>query len=464
MASPILEERLLSRATFGPRPGDREVMAEQGPEAWLAAELGPKPTAGDDSYPKRLQRFPSLGKSASELLADTALEASPMMAPGRREKPSKEQRQEIRQLSRRVGREVAGARLVGAVHGPHGLHEVMVDFWANHFSVDARKPMLGPVLPHYLQQVLRPHALGSFDQLLLANARSPAMQIYLDNWNSTAPLDDMARSQRRRRRRLRRGPGGINENYARELLELHTLGVHGGYDQRDVVEVARVFTGWSIESRRNPVYRFYDELHVGGSKRVLGHRFAEAGEAEGRRLLRRLALHPSTADHLATKLVQRFVADAPPGPLVERARRRYLESEGQISEVLQVILLSPEFADRQNRKLKTPLRLFASALRTTGGATNGGPGALRALERMGEAPFGARSPAGYPETARAWVDPGALLERMNLAFSLEHGRIPGSYLGRHDTWHADGLSRPAATRTGREARAIALASRSFQWT
>ena len=462
MPKHLVADRLLSRATFGARPGDREALETEGRRAWLERQLaGPASDTAEDKdteIQRQLARFPHLDRSAREILAHTAASNEPMGMPGPMGRMSKEDRREIQQLGRRVGREVAGARVVRAVHGPGGLHEVMVDFWTNHFSVDSRKGMIGPVLPHYLNRAIVPHALGRFEELLQANAHSPAMLVYLDNWNSTAPAQDLGRQDRRLRRQLKRGPGGINENYARELMELHTLGVHGGYDQRDVVEVARVFTGWSLISRSNPAFQFHELLHSKGEKRVMGMRIREAGEDEGRRVLRALARHPSTARHLSTKIVQRFVADSPPPALVDRATARYLESNGSIRDVLRLVLLSPEFASEENRKLKTPLRLLASALRATGGMTDGGPGVLRVLERMGEIPFGARSPAGYPETSREWTDPGSLLERMNLAFALAQRRIPGTRLGpKPPTPSVRGFDRR------REAQAMAIASRSFQW-
>jgi uncharacterized protein (DUF1800 family) len=261
------------------------------------------------------------------------------------------------------------------------------------------------------------------------------MLVYLDNWSSTAAGA-----------RLRRRGGGINENYARELLELHTLGVDGGYTQQDVIEVARALTGWSLESRRNPVYRFRTLLHDGGPKTVLAEALAGRGQAEGEALLRRLAQHPATARHVSRKLVQRFVADAPPPALVERAAARFRESGGDVKSVLRVILLSAELAQPDHRKLKTPLRLFASALRASGGSTDGSDDTLLTLARMGELPFFARTPAGFPESSERWIDPGAVLERMRLGFALARGAIRGT--------------RPGA---GPLADPIALAAPEFQW-
>jgi uncharacterized protein (DUF1800 family) len=209
--------------------------------------------------------------------------------------------------------------------------------------------------------------------------------------------------------------------------------------------VARVFTGWSLESRRDPVFRFRPFLHDDGPKQVLGRALGGSGVEQGEALLARLALHPSTARHLARKLCMRFVCDAPPPALVERAARVYLDREGEIRPVLREILLSPEFARPEHRKLKTPLRLFASALRAHAGETDGGAPALQLLARLGEVPWFARTPKGFPEEAARWLDPGSLLARMNLAFALGGDRLAGTRA------------------PGSERSALAIAAPEFQW-
>ncbi len=328
----------------------------------------------------------------------------------------------------------------------------MVDFWSNHFSVFARKSLMGGLLPHFQREVLDAHGFGRFEDLLVEVARSPAMLVYLDNWNSTAP---------RFGRKRRSDRAGINENYARELLELHTLGVDGGYSQEDVRQVARVFTGWTLESRREPVFRFRESMHDPDDKRVLGQRIRGGGMDEGEALLRRLARHPATANHLARKLVARFVADTPPPALVERVARRYRDTDGRIDESLKVVLLSPELADPDHRKLKTPLRFASSALRATGGETDGGKIFLLALWKLGEVPFYATTPAGHPEEAEHWIDPGSLLERMSLAFALAAGRIRGTRLGGA---RPEGSTVSSIGMRVWESQALELASPDFQWT
>ncbi len=444
MDTELRRRRLLERATFGPRPGELQALRQEGAESWLDRQLG-NPNPRDPGLEERLDGFPSLrGESLRELVG----ELPPRMSGGELDPALRKQRG---RRAREIAREVVGARWVRAVHGEHGLREVMLDFWSNHFSVFARKSLVGALLPHYQREVLEPHALGRFPDLLLAVARSPAMLVYLDNWTSTAP---------RSRRARRRGRGGINENYARELLELHTLGIDGGYTQEDVIEVARVFTGWSLASRRDPVFRFHPFLHDPGRKRVMGEPVRGAGAEEGELLLQRLARHPATARHVCGKLVARFVSDVPPAGLLDRAARRFLDTEGDIREVLAVVLLAPELEDPGLRKLKTPLRFAASAVRATGGATDGRPAALLAVGRLGELPFFARTPAGFPDEADHWIDPGAVLERMSFSFALARRFLPGIRPGEA---FPEALRETGPAGAGREAVGLALASPEFQW-
>lgn len=440
--------RLVERATFGPRPGQLDRLRAVDPEEWVERELEAARGA-DPDLERRLRAFDSRGFDPESFLSDIDFPYAMGGAGAAGDGQRRAVRREVGARTREVSREMAGVRVVRAVHGGRGLAEVMIDFWANHFSVFARKGLVGGLLPPYQRDVIERHALGRFEDLLLAVARSPAMLVYLDNWISTS-----ARPRGGGRR------GGINENYARELLELHTVGADGGYAQRDVIEVARVLTGWTLESPRRPVFRFRPGAHDRGPKRVMGEPVPGGGVREGEALLVRLARHPSTARHVARKLVRRFVDDAPPPALVERAARRFLDSGGDIPAVLRTVLLSPELADGERRKLKTPLRFVASALRATGGETDGGPPILLALGRLGEVPFFARVPAGYPETAAHWADPGAMLERMTVSFALSRRRLRGTRLGDETLVPLDSLGGvPRAERM-----AVALAAPEFQWT
>ena len=457
MMTPRHLPRLLQRASFGPRPGDREAIEREGGETWLARQLAPERIPEED-LKRRLQSFPALSLKTDAIAREfPPVQMRARAAAGETSDPARRdvRMQRMRRI-REIGREMAGARLVRAVHGRRDLEEVMVDFWANHFSVFARKGPVSALLPGYERDVLRPHALGRFEDLLAAVAKSPAMLFYLDNWLSSA---ERSRPSRRRRRR-----SGLNENYARELLELHTLGVSGGYAQEDVIDVARTFTGWTLRSRQDPSFEFRGRMHDAGEKRVLGERVRGEGFEQGAGLLRRLARHPQTARHLSRKLARRFVADDPPEALVERLSLRFLETEGDIRAVLGSLFRSPEFADPASRKLRTPLEFVAAALRETGGDTDGGKGTLFSLQRLGEIPFMARTPAGYPDTVRRWMDPGAMLERIEVAFALASGRLPGARLGPVVPEISPRLAKALPAGLAHERRlALVLASPEFQW-
>jgi uncharacterized protein (DUF1800 family) len=364
--------------------------------------------------------------------------------------------------------ELQMSRILRAVYSERQLQEVMVDFWTNHFNVYAAKGADRWLLTSYDRDTIRPHTLGKFYDLLLADAQSPAMLFYLDNFQSVSPnaqppqqrpgaargpLANLRMSnnpqQQRPQQQQRRG---INENYARELMELHTLGVDGGYTQKDVQEVARCFTGWTIIAprgagaaaqaiinprmadmiRNNPgsfIYR--PGVHDDGEKIVLGHKIpAGGGEKDGLMVLDILAHHPATAKFIATKLVRRFVADEPPPALVDRVAQTFLKTDGDIREMLRTIFSSPEFnsPDAYRAKVKRPFELAVSAVRTIGADTNGGPQFHQWIQRMGQPLYGFQTPNGYSDVAENWVNTGALLERMNFALALVSNRIPGTHV------------------------------------
>jgi len=303
-----------------------------------------------------------------------------------------------------------------------------------------------------VEHAIRPHALGRFEDLLVATAEHPAMLIYLDNAESVAPGSAppgraVAFGPARRgiggmvpagffpgaaRPPAARAPNGINENYARELMELHTLGVDGGYTQQDVIEVARIFTGWGI-SRPRPMgpgrfaFEYHDWAHDDGDKTVLGARFASAGRKEGLRLLHFLAEQPATARHLSHQLCARFVADNPPDGCVDAAVAAWERTHGDIRTVVKAIVAGPDFWGPESRtgRFKTPLEFVASAVRTLGAEPDTTVRLVRALQQLGEAPFMRLTPDGYPETAADWMNSGAILTRMNLALALASGRMPG---------------------------------------
>src|SRR5690349_7196638 len=361
--------------------------------------------------------------------------------------------------------ELQMSRILRAIYSERQLQEVMVDFWTNHFNVFAGKGADRWLLTSYDRDTIRPHTLGKFSDLLRATAESPAMLFYLDNAQSVSPnapqqqprplgplanlrMSNNPQQQRPQQQQQRRG---INENYARELMELHTLGVDGGYTQKDVQEVARCFTGWTIfaprgagaaaaqiaggggrrlEMLRENAGSFYfnERVHDDGEKIVLGHKIpAGGGVKDGLMVLDILAHHPSTAKFIATKLVRHFVSDEPPQSLVDKVAQTYMKNDGDIREMLRTIFFSLEFNSTAayRAKIKRPFELAISAVRTLGADTNGGPGFHQWIARMGQPLYGFQTPNGYSDTAEDWVNTGALLERMNFGLSLVSNRVPG---------------------------------------
>jgi len=367
------------------------------------------------------------------------------------------------QLPQRITAELQASRILRAVYSERQLQEVMVDFWTNHFNVYAAKGADRWLLTSYDRDTIRPHTLGKFYDLLVADAQSPAMLFYLDNFQSVSPnaqlpqqrpgaarpfqrLLTMSNNPQQQTPQQNRQPRGINENYARELMELHTLGVDGGYTQKDVQEVARCFTGWTIfqprgggaaaaalmgrDTRDNAgKFIFRPGVHDNGEKIVLGHKIpAGGGVKDGLMVLDIVAHHPSTAKFIATKLVRRFVSDEPPPALVDRVAQTFMKTDGDIREVLKAIFSSPEFnsPDAYRAKVKRPFELAISAVRTLGADTNGGPQFHQWIARMGQPLYGFQTPNGYSDVAENWVNTGALLERMNFALALVSNRIPGT--------------------------------------
>src|ERR1044072_9234142 len=363
--------------------------------------------------------------------------------------------------------ELQMSRILRAVYSERQLQEVMVDFWTNHFNVYAAKGADRWLLISYDRDTIRPHTLGKFAYLLRATAESPAMLFYLDNFQSVSPnasqqrplqqmldrnpraMTNNPQNQRPQQQQQRRG---INENYARELMELHTLGVDGGYTQKDVQEVARCFTGWTIRAPRGAgaaaaqiaggggrridmlrenarKFYFNERVHDDGEKPVLGHKIpAGGGVKDGLMVLDILAHHPSTAKFIATKLVRHFVSDTPPQSLVDLVAATFTKSDGDIRETLKAIFFSKEFNSTETYrvKIKRPFELVVSAIRTLGADTNGGAGPHRWIERMGEPLYGFPTPNGYSDAAESWVNAGGLLERMSFGLALANNRVQGT--------------------------------------
>src|ERR1700723_2412468 len=319
----------------------------------------------------------------------------------------------------------------------------MTDFWFNHFNIYVGKGPDRLMITNYEQDVIRPRALGKFEDLLVATAKSPAMLFYLDNWLSIGP--DSMQALGSPGHPGPRGPyrfppprpgqkpnakkkqnNGLNENYGRELLELHTLSVNGGYSQRDVTEVAKVFTGWTIDKPNDGGgFKFDPRMHEPGPKFVLGHRIKPRGEGEGFEVLHRLATSPQTAHFISLKLAERFVSDDPPPALVDRMAKTFQKTKGDIREVLTTLFHSPEFWDDSTyrAKVKTPLEFVASAVRATGAEIDDVQPLVGQLNRMGMPLYGAQPPTGYSMKAETWVSSSALLNRMNFALALTSDKI-----------------------------------------
>jgi uncharacterized protein (DUF1800 family) len=318
------------------------------------------------------------------------------------------------------------AKLRRNIESPRQLQEVMTEFWFNHFNVSANKGPLGRVLVgSFEQQAIRPYALGNFRRLLGATAHHPAMLFYLDNWQNTDPNSPGARGKLK----------GLNENYARELMELHTLGVDGGYTQQDVVALARVLTGLGFPQLRaltsgrytadESGCSFDERRHDVGDKVLLGHTIKGSGAQEVEQALDLLAAHPSTAKHLSFKMAQFFVADAPPPPLVDRLSKTYLRTNGDIKAMMSELLKSPEFWDSRNvsAKYKSPYRFVVSAVRTSGVNVENYKRLQQFLTANGQPIYGCQTPDGYKNTREAWLNPDGLLKRIQFATGVANGAL-----------------------------------------
>ncbi len=471
---------VLNRIGFGPAPGDVQRVGQMGVERYIEQQLHPEKLP-DDAMRDRLAGFTTL-KLSSEQIASRYYTPLQM---ARREiqrqqgdkikqdanggldladLPAAERQKmtELRRGQQQVTDELMQQKLLRAVYSDHQLEEQLVDFWFNHFNVFVGKGPERVYLTEYERDVIRSHVFGKFRDLLGATAHSPAMLFYLDNWQSSDPNADMKPNGNRpfgarppigfgprprpnfgrpmpfpapaqgqagqQAQQQKRNKPGLNENYARELMELHTLGVNGGYTQQDVIEVAKCFTGWTIDKpQQGGAYRFDDRRHVPGPKLVLGRKIDEGGDRDGEKVLDILAKHPSTAKFIATKLVRKFVSDEPPAELIDRVAKTFQDTDGDLREVMRTILTSPElFSPAATRaKVKTPFEFVASALRATGAQVEDGQALVNNLRQMGMPLYGAQPPTGYVDHAETWVNTGALLNRMNFAMALVNNRVRG---------------------------------------
>ncbi|NNE65382.1 MAG: DUF1800 domain-containing protein [Pyrinomonadaceae bacterium] len=504
---------VLNRLGFGPRAGDMERVKQMGIESYIEQQLNPD-SIPDKDVTAALKNFEVLNMSTSQIFAKypnpgallRRLEGNRRAnqnANAMSEEDQRDQRRARREKLRSIYMEygfrpanqimmqVQSSRIIRAAYSERQLEEVMVDFWANHFNVYSRKAATRWYIPSYERDVIRKHALGNFRDLVVGTAKHPAMLFYLDNFQSVSPDASNNRGQRRFQQFIRNGKldprvrdrlkrrgltdeqierrvqqamrggnnqRGINENYARELMELHTLGVDGGYTAEDIKNVARAFTGWTIfdargyrkaaanmvrENEDRQIMRqarqfgisantesgsfvFVNRLHDKKPKRVLGQKVNEGGIKDGLKVIDILVKHPSTARFIARKLAVKFVNDEPSEKLVNDVAKAFTRSNGDIKTTLRALFQSKEFYSPENyrAKIKTPFELMASSLRALDARVRGTRALVALLNRMGEPLYGYQAPTGYPDTAADWVNTGALLERMNFAVALASNRLP----------------------------------------
>lgn len=446
----------LTRLAFGAKPGDVERVRRMGVDAWIEQQL--RPERMDDSplehflaanyqtltqRPGELeQRYPPPGQLRNQLLGRNGDRGTMSRADSARLRESQ-------QAQRLITTEVQSARVARALLTERQTLEVLTDFWLNHFSVfQGKGPRERYMIAEYENRVIRPNALGRFRTLLGNVAKSEAMLFYLDNWQSQA---DSGRPrlaqipQARRRGSIGRGRGGqppqqmqqvaqrlragLNENYGRELLELHTLGVDGGYTQDDVINAARALTGWTITGpQQGGRFQFQPLMHDAGEKVVLGHKLAvRRGIEDGEDLLDIVARHPATARHIAFKLARRFVSDSPSTALVERASATFTRTDGDIRETLRTIITSDEFFSGAawRSKVKSPFEVVASTARALGAQPDPTPRMAGLVEFLGQPIYGHQAPNGWPETGDQWMNTGSILNRINFGVAMASGRLPG---------------------------------------
>ena len=458
----------LNRLTFGAKPGDILKVRAIGLDKWIDQQLQPD-KINDDAMNAFVRNYSALDENQNDLLKQYA-EQQQQRRVAKRERADTtqpmtadeiaqmRQQQQMANSRRQVVTQLQSSRVARAVASERQLQEVMTDFWENHFNIYAAK---GAPEPYYLvdfdQNVIRPHALGKFRDLLEAVSQSPAMLFYLDNARSMADSNrptlrpENARNQFPRIRPFGR-PGvgiimraprsaqqgqpqaqrqrpGLNENYGRELLELHTLGVDGGYTQQDVINVARAFTGWTLKPpAQGGGFIFRPQVHDAGEKVVLGHRLAAGrGQEDAEDVLDILEKSPATAHFISFKLARRFVSDSPSKALVDHSAQVYLKTDGDIREVLRSIITSPEFFSQQafRSKVKSPFEVVVSAMRALNAAPDATPRTAQVIAYLGQPIFGHQAPNGWPETGESWMNTGAILNRINFGMAAAAGRLPG---------------------------------------
>jgi uncharacterized protein (DUF1800 family) len=480
----------MNRLGYGPRPGDVEYVRKLGLEKWIEVQLQPN-SIDDSALDARLQRYPTVGMSSKELLAkfpnaDQAAKKLGITKEQYEEQQKAKQQDALAQVietgnqnldkaqqqlaklqgPNRILAELSMAKVDRAVYSNRQLEAVMEDFWFNHFNVFANKGDDKWLVTSYVRDTIRAHTLGKFDDLLLATAKSPAMLFFLDNYLSADPTA-VARNQQMKAMRQGRFQGGfaggsmptpgtfpgpvtnganangaaavaaaknkkdsgLNENYGREVMELHTVGVDAGYTQQDVIQMAECLTGWTIhEPRKDPQFFFDEKIHGEGKKVVMGKTFNYGGEKDGEEALKMLASSPKTANFISSELARHFVSDNPPPALVKRMAQSFESSGGDIRAVLKAMIYSPEFWSKETyrAKVKTPFELVATTARAMNAEVTITLPLSQWVGRMGEPLFLCQPPTGYSDKAETWVNAGALLNRLNFALTFAGDKMNGA--------------------------------------
>lgn len=413
-ASPTVDPKILhiiNRLSFGPRPGDIERVKSIGVDGYIKEQLSPDAIPEPQSLTSQISRLETLRLNTVQI--SQYVRTQP--------KPSPEERKAVQKKVDKIFQEAVQARLLRATASPRQLQEVMVDFWYNHFNVYSDKGNDRYLVGAYEQEAIRPYALGRFRDLLGATAHHPAMLVYLDNFQNKVS----------NRPNVSGKLSGLNENYARELMELHTLGVKGGYTQQDVISLARILTGWGLSSPNqqthgSSIFYFDSKHHDFSNKIFFGRSIQGSGEAEGEQALDILASSPATARHISYKLAEYFISDHPSTTLVNRLSEKFIATDGNIRDVLDTLFHSPEFWDANNfnSKFKTPYEYAISAVRATGVEVKNTKPISQILNQLGMPLYGYLTPDGYKNTEDTWLNPEAMNRRLNFATTIASGRLP----------------------------------------
>lgn len=458
-------EHLLSRFTFGIAPGDIDFAVIMGLEKWFDTQMNGK--ISDPELTEKLKTFPAISMNTETIINNYLLGAQlrkkaideGFLLKEDVESDKAKQLEAYKKLKEKYGvqsskeleRQTVNQKVIRAIYAKNQMHEVLTDFWFNHFNVFMGKNQSAQYVLSYERDVIRPHVNKNFNELLLATAKSPAMLTYLDNFLSS---DEQVGEFGRNRQNNNKAPKGLNENYAREIMELHTLGVDGGYTQTDVVNAAKILTGWTLyplrkNGEKNQIAEMLDKIgedrlanrgfvrdgdflfaanrHVTGPKSVLGKTYNQGGYEEGVALINDLAMHPSTAKFISQKIAVRFVSDKPNPDLIDKMARTFLETKGNISKVIRTMVETPEFWNEEARRQKTksPFEYAVSAVRSLNGDVMFPAALANQIAKMGQKLYYYQAPTGFPDKGQYWINTGSLLNRMNFGLDIAAGKIAG---------------------------------------